>query len=107
MTTLTGFLCCVWKGLAGSSRGGTSPGKPAEANRTEDNPGDDLMVFHGIGIATQNRLYAAGIKTFAQLARATPEEVRMILGNLTRGAKVEDWIKEAGDRAARSAATKS
>ncbi len=36
---------------------------------------DDLTAIRGIGIATQNRLYKAGIKSHGQLARATPEDV--------------------------------
>jgi predicted flap endonuclease-1-like 5' DNA nuclease len=54
-----------------------------------------LTAIRGIGIATQNRLYAAGIKTYAELARASPEDVREILGKLARGAKVEPWIRQA------------
>ncbi len=52
-----------------------------------------------IGISSQNRLYTVGITSFAALARASPDEVRESLGTLARGAKVEDWIKQAGDLA--------
>jgi predicted flap endonuclease-1-like 5' DNA nuclease len=54
-----------------------------------------LTAIRGIGIATQNRLYRAGIKSYGQLARATPEDVREILGKSAGGASVEKWIAEA------------
>ncbi len=56
---------------------------------------DDLTAIRGIGTATQNRLHTAGIKSYAQLARASPEEVRMKVGKLAGGANVEDWIAQA------------
>ena len=56
---------------------------------------DDLTAIRGMGIATQNRLYRAGIKSYGQLARATPEDVRKILGKLAGGATVGDWIAQA------------
>lgn len=100
MLTLTGVLCgvcgCAVRAVRGKTAGtAEGPGQPES---------DDLTAIRGIGIASQNRLYTAGIKTFAQLARATPEELRRILGEIARGAKVEDWIREAGERAAPSAA---
>ena len=60
---------------------------------------DDLTAIRGIGIATQNRLYKAGIKSHGQLARATPEDVRKILGKFAGGADVEDWIAQATELA--------
>lgn len=48
-----------------------------------------------VHMAAQNRLCAAGIKTYAELAKASPEEVRRALGKLARGANVEKWIAEA------------
>jgi predicted flap endonuclease-1-like 5' DNA nuclease len=50
--------------------------------RTEDSFPDDLTAIRGIGMASQNRLYKAGIKTYAALASAEPAEVRRMLGNL-------------------------
>ncbi len=58
-----------------------------------------MTAIRGIGIASQNRLYVAGIKSYAQLARASAEEVREILGNQGRVAKVEDWIAQAKELA--------
>ncbi len=67
----------------------------AEAGEPPEVSPDDLTAIHGIGIATQNRLYRAGIKSHGQLARATPEDVRKILGKSGGGASVEKWIAQA------------
>jgi predicted flap endonuclease-1-like 5' DNA nuclease len=58
-----------------------------------------LAAINGIGIATQDRLYRAGIKSYGQLARATPEDVRKILGKFAGGASVEKWIAQANELA--------
>ncbi len=63
--------------------------------KDEGLPADDLTAIRGIGITTQNRLNAAGILTYAQLANASPEAVRETLGAAGRSAKVQDWIKQA------------
>ncbi len=107
MLTLIGVLCRICKCTARATGGQAPRSKSAGTEKESDQSAfDDLTVIHGIGIASQDRLYTAGIKTFAQLARATPEDVRRILGQIGGGAKVEDWINEAGDRDASSAATK-
>ena len=74
-----------------------SPARAAEVAPRKDEglPADDLTAIRGIGITTQNRLNAAGILTYAQLANASPEAVRETLGAAGRGAKVQDWIKQA------------
>ena len=54
-----------------------------------------MTAIRGIGIATQNRLYRAGIKSYGQLARTSPAEVWEILGKFAGGADVEEWIAEA------------
>ncbi len=56
---------------------------------------DDLTAIRGIGIATQDRLNRAGIISYTQLAKAKPEEIRKILGNRTRAARAEEWIRQA------------
>ncbi len=66
-----------------------------EASGSREGSSDDLTAIGGIGIATQNRLYRAGIRSYAQLARATPEDVRSILGTFAGGASVEKWIAQA------------
>ena len=56
---------------------------------------DDLTAIRWIGPGMQSRLNAAGIYTFAQLARSTPKELRQILGEAGQMAKVEEWIAQA------------
>ena len=56
---------------------------------------DDLTVIRGIGPGTQQRLNAARIYTFAHLAGSTAEELKQILGDAGRLAKVEEWITQA------------
>ncbi len=95
MTLLTRMLCrwlaCPAPGPGRRERAADK----AAANSPDESSSDDLTAIRGIGIATQNRLYRAGIKSYGQLARATPEDVRKILGKLARGADVEDWIAQA------------
>ena len=95
MLSFGGLVCRVLR--CGSRRSGNSEhtAKPA----AEESAPDNLTAICGIGIAGQNRLYAAGIKTYAQLAEASPEELRNIVGKLGRGTKVEDWIAQARDLA--------
>ncbi len=61
----------------------------------EDEPLDDLMAIQGIGAATQKRLNAAGIKSYAQLADADPEDVHRTLHKQQQNTKVERWISRA------------
>ena len=107
-----------------TERTGNEPGSPAEEAETtqppseeppetgeteaapqetepcmESGPADDLTVLRGIGEATKNRLHLAGIRTFAQLAHANPEDVRKALGDRGRRTKVDSWIAEARNRA--------
>ena len=91
MLSLGGLVCRVLR--CGSQRSGNSEhtAKPA----AEKSGTDDLTAIRGIGIAGQNRLYAAGIKTYAQFTEASPEELRNIVGKLRRGSEVEDWIAQA------------
>jgi len=56
---------------------------------------DDLTAIHGIGPVMQQRLKAAGILTYAQLAHTTPAELRQRLGKLGRFANVEKWVTDA------------
>ncbi len=95
MQSLAGTLCCFWRGaLCGVAR------KTSEEHEaTAGDQSDDLTVIRGIGIASQNRLYAAGIKTYEALAGTPAEEVRRLLGNLARGAQVDDWIAQARELA--------
>ncbi len=125
---LIGILCRLWRGSArGSGKPGASERQPAsdvEAEATheaspaaaerplpsdvterddaepgEPEPEDDLTVISGIGAATQLRLHAVGIRSYGQLARATPQEVGRALVGSRRGARVEEWIRRAGELA--------
>ena len=49
----------------------------------------------------QDRLNRAGITKYAQLAEAKPEHLREALGKSSRGAKIEAWISQAQELAAR------
>ncbi len=96
-------ILCRWFGrpAPGPERRERATDKAA-ANSPDESSSDDLTAIRGIGIATQNRLYRAGIKSYGQLARATPDDVRKILGKLAGGASVEDWIAQAKELAKQS-----
>jgi predicted flap endonuclease-1-like 5' DNA nuclease len=55
----------------------------------------NLSVIPGIGIAAEDRLYRAGIKSCDQLADTSPQDIREILGYLAQGLDVECWIARA------------
>ncbi len=101
MTLLTRMLCRLWRCPASGSDRQDRAADKAEANLPDESSPDDLTAIRGIGIVTQNRLNRAGIKSYGQLARATPEDVRKILGKLARGATVEDWIAQARNLASK------
>jgi predicted flap endonuclease-1-like 5' DNA nuclease len=60
-------------------------------------PPDDLTAIAGIGPTTLDALYHAGICTFAQLAAATPEQLRDLLPAPAVGVEVDytPWIEQA------------
>ncbi len=95
MTLLTRMLCRLWRCPASGPDRQDRAADKAEANLPDESSPDDLTAIRGIGIATQNRLYKVGIRSYGQLARATPEDVREILGKSEGGARVEKWIAEA------------
>ena len=96
MVQLTGIVCRLMR-CAVRGAGGQAPS--AESENPGENPDagsfDKLTRIRGIGIVTENRLYAAGIKSYAALGRATPEKLQKILGTPRAGAKFEAWIAEA------------
>lgn len=60
---------------------------------------DDFKLIHGIGPGIANRLYAAGICRFEQLAARTPDEVAHVVADIA-GMSAErivkqDWIGQA------------
>ncbi len=98
MLSLTGMLCRFWRGaLCGVAR--KEPQEETAKEAPGENKAADLTVIRGIGIVTQNQLYKAGIKTYAALAGAQPEELREVLGDVARGAKIERWITQARELA--------
>ena len=99
MALLARLLCRLWKWAAPDPGRRESTAEKAEPSRPEEISRDDLTAIRGIGTATQNRLNVAGIKSYAQLARASAEDVRKILGKPGRVAKVEDWIAQAKELA--------
>jgi predicted flap endonuclease-1-like 5' DNA nuclease len=56
---------------------------------------DDLTEILGIGPVYASRLNSAGIHSFAQLARQTPERLHEILGPRSAMANAEEWISQA------------
>jgi predicted flap endonuclease-1-like 5' DNA nuclease len=56
---------------------------------------DDLTEISGIGPVYASRLNAAGIHSFAQLGRQTPERLHEILGPRSAMANAEEWIRQA------------
>ena len=95
MTLLTRMLCRLWRCPAPGPDRQERAADKAEANLPDESSPDDLTAIRGIGIATQDRLYRAGIKSYGQLGRAAPEDVRKILGKFAGGATVEKWIAQA------------
>ncbi len=95
MALLTRMLCRLWSGAAPGPRRREREAEKAKASPTDETSQDDLTAISGIGGVAQNCLYAEGIKSYAQLAQASPEEVERILGKLARGADVEEWIARA------------
>jgi len=69
--------------------GGGEKQRPARSHT------DDLTAIQGIGPTTQKRLLTGGIRTFSQLAKASPERVKKIIGPGSR-AGVKEWIARAG-----------
>ncbi len=95
MTLLARMLCRLWRRPAPGPERRERAAEEAKAGEPPEVSPDDLTAIRGSGTATQDRLYRAGIKGYGQLARATPEDVRKILGRIAGGATVEDWIAQA------------
>jgi predicted flap endonuclease-1-like 5' DNA nuclease/ElaB/YqjD/DUF883 family membrane-anchored ribosome-binding protein len=74
------------------------PSVPAEATGDEDGI-DNLAVIQGIGPKMAFRLREQGVHTFDDLAGATAEEIRELMGGLPSFADVDAWIEQAEERA--------
>jgi predicted flap endonuclease-1-like 5' DNA nuclease len=61
---------------------------------------DQLEAIKGIGRVFAQKLNAAGIYTFADLAAQTPDRLRAIIGTARAGSMVQpaDWIQQARQR---------
>jgi predicted flap endonuclease-1-like 5' DNA nuclease len=59
---------------------------------------DDLVILDGVGPKIDATLKAAGIRTFAQMAAMTPEELRAVIsgaGVSAVGSSIETWPQQA------------
>ncbi len=90
MASLLRFLCRAW----GCACRGPITGKPSVETAAAISS-DDLSAIMGIGIVIQDRFNRSGIKTYAQLAKATPDDLEAILGSRITGARINDCIAEA------------
>lgn len=75
---------------------------PAEPAPTPGKADEDLTVIKGIGPATQDALYALGIRTLADLANADvaslTEKLKATQPTMTEG-RVRAWTKAAKEKA--------
>ena len=55
-------------------------------------------MIQGIGPKMAFRLRQQGIRTFGDLATATADEIRELMGGLPSFADVDAWIEQAGER---------
>ncbi len=67
--------------------------RPSE--EVEQNSPDDLTAIRGIGIATQDHFNKSGIWTYAQLAAASPDDLRETLSDRVTEGKTKHWIADA------------
>lgn len=56
---------------------------------------DDLEKIVGVGPSTKRVLNQAGVTNFAHLAGASADDLNAILGDLSRFANVDHWIRQA------------
>ena len=101
MLSLFDILCRAWNRTMRGETDRKRPTEKAGLGDAKESTSDDLTVIRGIGLASQNRLNAAGIRSYAQLASASAEDVRKMLGKFGRGARIEKWIAQAQELAAK------
>jgi predicted flap endonuclease-1-like 5' DNA nuclease len=75
------------------------PSDSAESVGDEEEGIDNLAVIQGIGPKMAFRLREQGVRTFDDLARATADEIRELMGGLPSFANVDAWIEQAEERA--------
>lgn len=57
---------------------------------------DDFKIIRGIGLIYEKRLHDAGIQTFAQLAKLSPEDVVTLIPNLSvNQIRKQGWVLQA------------
>ncbi len=61
-------------------------------------PPDDLVSLRGVGPVFAQQLQQAGIRTYADLARLTPEEVAERCGLPLWRIRRDDWVGQAAAR---------
>lgn len=75
-------------------------GKPAAASakKVKANTEDDLTKIEGIGKKMQQALYAAGIKTYAQLATKSEDDLRAAIeaAGMRFSPSLSTWAEQAG-----------
>ena len=90
------IFCRLWRAVVGGPlTGSNGVDGDSEPGMESAEIKDDLTVIRGIGAATKDQLYAAGITSYAALASSTPEQVRRALKGSRRSPNVEPWIKRA------------
>ncbi len=62
-----------------------------------DDSNDNLAAISGIGVVIQDRLMTSGIRSYADLIEASPNQLEAILGRLASQNKIEAWKAEARD----------
>ena len=74
--------------------------RPEPGARTPpETEADDLTSIHGIGPAIARKLDALGVKTFADLAAADPDDLTAkIAKRPVTSARVREWVDEAKKR---------
>ncbi|HWQ13537.1 MAG TPA: proprotein convertase P-domain-containing protein [Roseiflexaceae bacterium] len=80
---------------------------PSEAIPAEAARADDFKLIKGIGPGIERALHQAGIRTYAQLASSTPEEIAGLVGHIS-GMSAEriarqDWLGKARELARQAA----
>lgn len=95
------LVVILWWALSRQTEGGEAAvAHHAPAAATEP---DDLTKVEGIGPKVKELLHKAGISTFAELAKRTPEDLDEILdaaGSIYRAMDASSWPKQAGLAAA-------
>ncbi len=80
--------------VGGGEATGDSSSEP-EVQPVDISPSDDLTKIEGIGPKIAENLNAAGIRTFADLAALTPDQIRGVLGSTFASHDPTTWPEQA------------